>query len=385
MLRTCLAFPNRGRFGEEKDATQGPADELMYDPLIVIVLSVQMLMKCPPTSALGWVKVFRTNIVSLFVRCLSSKDSNIREAALYQIARYSECIQQSDMQENPQVLYVFRLLENVMHPPANARDPPRRLPTYASLILLHALHAIFRPSNFIYPRTARFLLQRPNSTSSDEWKKERGWIVRILGDGMASAEDWKVLRRRHTWDLVASLFQSSERDKVLRAGILEILANLTSNSQACTSLVLKSSLLIWIEIALGHEAGSETIAWLRILENIVFLADVSKLGRATGGEWCVIICSCISSLLQTSGDKDMSILNQSALVIVRLSLVPGISHHFLGVVLEHAVEYLKQLEPSINLRNCLTPRQDSRPLSTPPHQIRSGCGVKSRRGSGGSA
>ncbi|KIJ58488.1 hypothetical protein HYDPIDRAFT_34133, partial [Hydnomerulius pinastri MD-312] len=362
MLRTCLAFPKWRRFGEDKDATQGPADELMYDPLIVIVLSAQMLVECPPTSALGWVKVFRTNVVSLLIRCLSSKDSNIREAALYQIARYSECIQQSDMQETPKVLYVFRLLKNVMPPPANARDPPRRLPTYASLILLHALRGIFYPSNFIYPRTVRFLLQRPELdvsdvpmlfgmlySSSDEWKKERGWIVRLLGDGMASAEDWKVLRRRHTWDLVASLFQSSGRDKTLRAGILEMLANLTSNSQACTSLVLKSSLLTWIEMVLGHEAGSDTnhtIAWLRILENIVFLADVSKLERATGGEWCVIICRCLSSLLQTSGDKDTSILNQSALVILRLSLVPGISHHSLGVV---------------------APRRDSRPLSSPPH------------------
>ncbi|KIJ58791.1 hypothetical protein HYDPIDRAFT_119198 [Hydnomerulius pinastri MD-312] len=353
MLRTCLAFPNWRRFGEEKGTKQGPVDGSMYDLLIVIVLSSQMLVECLPTSALGWVKVFWTNIVSLLIRCLSSKDSNIWEVALYQIGRYSECIQ---------VLYVFRLLKNVMHPPANAREPPRRLPTYASLILLHALRGIFYPSNFIYPRTARFLLQRPELdvsdvpmlfgmlySSSDEWKGERGWIVRLLGDGMASAEDWKVLRRRHTWDLVATLFQSSGRDKNLRAGMLEILANLMSNSHACTSLVLKSSLLIWIEM------------------NIVFLADVSKLERATGGEWCVIICRCLSSLLQTSGDKDTSILNQSALVILRLSLVPGISHHSLGLVLEHAVEYLKQLEPCINLRNCLAPRRDSRPLSSPPH------------------
>jgi nucleolar pre-ribosomal-associated protein 1 len=139
------------------------------------------------------------------------------------------------MQERLQVVYVLRLLRNVMPPSANAQDPPRRLPTYASLILLHALRGIFYPSNFIYPRTARFLLQRPELdvsdvpmlfgmlySSSDEWKKERGWIIRMLGDGMASTEDWKVLKRRHTWDLVASLFQSSKRDVALRTGILEV-------------------------------------------------------------------------------------------------------------------------------------------------------------------
>lgn len=59
-------------------------------------------------------------------------------------------------------------------------------------------------------------------SSSDEWKKERGWIIRMLADGMVSTADWRVLKRRHTWDLLASLFQSSQKDKALRAGILEV-------------------------------------------------------------------------------------------------------------------------------------------------------------------
>jgi len=137
------------------------------------------------------------------------------------------------MQEKSQTLYVLHLLKNIMHPTPN--HSPRRLPTYTTLILLHALRAIFYPSNFIYPRTARFLLQRPEIdigdvpmlfsmlySSSDEWKKERGWIIRMLADGMVSTADWRVLKRRHTWDLLASLFQGSQKDKALRAGILEV-------------------------------------------------------------------------------------------------------------------------------------------------------------------
>ncbi|KAF9224544.1 hypothetical protein BS17DRAFT_780022 [Gyrodon lividus] len=380
MLRTCLAFPSWRRFGEEKGTKGDPIDESMYDPLIVIVLSAQMLVQCPPTTPLGWVKVFRTNVVSLLIRCFSSKDPNIREAALHQVARLWESIQKSDMQERLQVIYVLRLLKNVMHPPANAQEPPRRLPTYASLVLLHALRGIFYPSNFIYPHTARFLLQRPELdvsdvpmlfgmlySSSDEWKKERGWIIRMLGDGMASTDDWKVLKRRHTWDLVASLFQSSRRDTALRAGILEILANLTCNSQACTSLVLKSSLLSWIEMQLGDNIDTESIAWLRILENVVLLADTSKLERATGDEWCAVICRCLSSLLQTK-NKDISILNQSAVIILRLSLIPRIPDRPLRAVLEHAVEYLRHLESPINLRSRLTPKQDTPTLANPPHR-----------------
>jgi hypothetical protein len=95
MLRTCLAFPSWRRFREEKGMRDGPADDSMYDPLMVIVLSAQMLVECPPTTSLDWVKVFRSNVVSLLIRCLSSKDPNIRETALCQIASLWESVQVS--------------------------------------------------------------------------------------------------------------------------------------------------------------------------------------------------------------------------------------------------------------------------------------------------
>jgi nucleolar pre-ribosomal-associated protein 1 len=113
---------------------------------------------------------------------------------------------------------------------------PIRLPTYTTLILSHALRGVFYPSSFIYPLTARFLLQRPEldihdvpmlfsmlySYSDKNWKKERTWIVRFLSDGMMSTDDWKVLKRRHTWDLLASMFQRFEKDRSLRSDILKV-------------------------------------------------------------------------------------------------------------------------------------------------------------------
>ena len=117
----------------------------------------------------------------------------------------------------------------------HSNEPPHRLPSYMTLILMHALRGIFYPSNFIYPLTARFLLQCPELdtmdvpmlygmlySSSDDWKKEREWIIRFLSDGMVSTEDWRVLKQRHTWDLLATLYQSSQSDIILRQSILEV-------------------------------------------------------------------------------------------------------------------------------------------------------------------
>lgn len=110
MLRTCLAFPSWRRFGEEKHTRNGSADDSMYDPLMAIVLSAQMLVECPPTTPLGWVKVFRSNVVSLLVRCLSSKDPNIRETALCQIASLWESVQVSDKENMARVCRFIREL-----------------------------------------------------------------------------------------------------------------------------------------------------------------------------------------------------------------------------------------------------------------------------------
>ena len=70
------------------------------------------------------------------------------------------------------------------------------------------------------------------NSGGEDWKKERAWIIKFLADGMVGSEDWKILKRRHTWDLLASLFQS-ESDTgsgALKAGILEVRSNETKRS-----------------------------------------------------------------------------------------------------------------------------------------------------------
>ena len=140
------------------------------------------------------------------------------------------------MQERTHVSYVLGLLKDVLCKSVQSNEPPR-LPAFTTLLLAHTLRGIFYPANFIYPLTARFLLQRPQLdltdvpllygmlySNSDDWKKERGWMLKFLSDALygARAEEWKVFQRRHTWDLLASIWQSGYREKTLRNGVLEV-------------------------------------------------------------------------------------------------------------------------------------------------------------------
>ncbi|KAJ7863151.1 ribosome 60S biogenesis N-terminal-domain-containing protein [Mycena olivaceomarginata] len=367
VLRTCLHFP-KWRYAQ------------LYDPVFLVLIFAQAMAEKIPESAFGWIELFRTNIVSLLIRAMSAKDQQLRAVTRSQLAALWAHLETADMQEQPHVVYVFNVLRNLLPPPTT--EPAPRLPSYTTLILLHALRGIFYPSNFIYPLTARFLLQRPTLdvtdvpmlygmlySSSDDWKKERGWIIRFISDGMMSTDDWRVLKRRHTWELLAGLFQSSDQDLTLRNSVLEVLANLTCNAQATTSLILKSSLLHWIEMQLLLST-TEAVAWVKILENILIVVDAQKMESSTGGEWRFVICRCLSLILQGMHRslKADGISATAAPVIWRLSALPGPSAHALPDLLDHSFKGLELLETQIEFpRSRPTGLRSASVPCMPPH------------------
>lgn len=115
-----------------------------------------------------------------------------------------------------------------------SNDPMPRQPTHITLLMAHAIRAIFYPGNFLSPSIFKFLLQRPELdvedvpmllgmlySSSDDSKKEKSWIIRFLKEGMKSTKDWTLLQRRRTVDMLCTVFEGS-RDGSTRTAILEV-------------------------------------------------------------------------------------------------------------------------------------------------------------------
>lgn len=146
-------------------------------------------------------------------------------------------MQSITLHERDHALYILDVLRRMLPPPSSTTGQPAvpRLPTYITLFLAHAMRCVFYPQNFQYPNIMRFMLQRPELdtkevpllytslySSSDDWRRERSWVVRFLGDGMVNSSDWALFKRKHTWDLLATLFQQSENDGALRHLILQV-------------------------------------------------------------------------------------------------------------------------------------------------------------------
>lgn len=71
------------------------------------------------------------------------------------------------------------------------------------------------------------------SSGDGGWTKQRAWMVRFLTDAMreGGAQDWAVLKRRHVWDLVASMWQATKlEERPLRRLILAVCMNWLSKS-----------------------------------------------------------------------------------------------------------------------------------------------------------
>ena len=216
--------------------------------------------------------------------------------------------------------------------PVTTPNQTPRLPTYTTLFFAHALRTIFDPTTFMYPSISRFLLQRPEFdqhdvpmfyatlfSAGDEWKKDRGWILRYLANGMLSTADWRVLKRRHVWDLLATMYQSSRNDKglcisILKAGLLpqgvhdglltlsQVLLSLSRSQQAVVSLILRNGLLGWIEIQVPESTAEEDYIWWQILDNILLVTQAEQLDNATSKQWRPTLTRIICTILRRRGE-----------------------------------------------------------------------------------
>ena len=94
VFRTCLVFPfwrKLDDLGHQLDITH-PLDAHLYDPIFVALLMAHVLGVQRPSSAVEWVRLFRTNAVSLLIRSLSSRNILLRNTCACQISEIMDAL-----------------------------------------------------------------------------------------------------------------------------------------------------------------------------------------------------------------------------------------------------------------------------------------------------
>ncbi|KZS90936.1 hypothetical protein SISNIDRAFT_487949 [Sistotremastrum niveocremeum HHB9708] len=355
IFRTLGQFPCRRTFQSRHptfSSSSEDSNEDIYDPVLLLLLLGQFTVEAPELNAFQWVDLLRTNIACIPIICLASKDASMRTYAHAMLGGLWTLIKNADFQEKDQVTYYLNMIKDAFAAPS---DTLVRQPTHIVLLMAHAIRAIFYPGNFLSPSIFKFLLQRPELdvedvpmllgmlySSSDDSKKEKSWIIRFLKEGMKSTKDWTLLQRRRTVDMLCTVFEGS-RDGALSAAIIEVFAAITSNASAATTLVLRSSFLVWIEMQMETISPGEELLWAQVLENISYSARGSILQRSSHDQWQFEINRCLRLLLR--GQASIDILSRVANILLALSQIA--SPESMEPTLDLVMKVLKDYESSV--------------------------------------
>lgn len=319
----CIHFPlRRGIEPREEDAVG-------YDPIFLLSILNLALEGSGNLSGLDWVELLRSNLLAVAIAALSSRRVEMRQAGATSLAKALAIIPTSSFQEQPALL---RLLRVVRHAHATARLPP-----LLACFLAHALRSLGDPSSHLYPTLSAFLLRRPAVDPADvpalyetlyaagsDGRRSRRWIVRLIRDGCRSSADWRIVRRRHTFPLMASIYATS-RDAALLLSILDAVRSMVRIEYAAKQLVERQGLLGWIE-AVVLPRGNETMRGVvvdildelpatdaRILAMLAEDADLDLLSRLSAIADRLTSLSSLAPLTARLCSLDHSLSRSSAL------------------------------------------------------------------------
>ncbi|CBQ73977.1 conserved hypothetical protein [Sporisorium reilianum SRZ2] len=371
-------------YGKHTDAAQ------RYDPVFVASLLAGVTLPDVKLSGLQWVAVFASNAPGLAVCGLSSLCADMRRASLTLVSNLYLAMREAEFQEKEHLTMLLDLLRDALDTTSTVQDSPAStaaapyLPTTTTLFIAHALRAVTTPGTFMYPIISHFLLQRPALditdvpllysllyTASDKYRQERMWMLRFLRDVARSGggSDWKIFKRRRTWELLASLYDacdagsagSSERaveETSIRALVEDTTAWLVRKGDVAIELVTRRGLLTWMwqqavregvgaiaEMHVGADeavgaqvamapAGTLRSVWMLLLAQLTGSVDLDRLDRATDSAWlaptitltlttikALHACSAPSrshSLPRVSPDVARTIANCTTLVLDRI-------------------------------------------------------------------
>lgn len=104
---------------------------------------------------------------------------------------------------------------------------------------------------------------------------------------LSTIQEWRVFKRRHVWDLLASLYASSPDDRATQALVREVILSAVHKSTLAHELIARHALLPWIFQQQALHPGSHDPAWLTIVERATASCedDFERLDKATDRTW----------------------------------------------------------------------------------------------------
>ncbi|XP_069727208.1 nucleolar pre-ribosomal-associated protein 1 [Phaenicophaeus curvirostris] len=257
MMKTILSYPQHRRLLSSQDMQESLyRDESVkslddfYDPCFLLQLFSELTR---PECVVACHKFVEVNALGLTVAALSSYDSNMRAAAYFVLASFRSHLEGARFREKNQLLYLLDAVQN------GIGQPNLRFTFSLTLYIARVAQQILKPEEHMYIKVNRFLLSHQYLDlrkvpgffqlfySSDfEYKIEREWILRFLGEGLRDKHCYELYDYQKIFQVILSFFNSPLCDEGSQNRILEILQNAAHVTRAAYELIQDHSLLTWI-------------------------------------------------------------------------------------------------------------------------------------------
>jgi hypothetical protein len=231
-----------------------------YDPEFVLPLLCLLLTHQHPVDLRAFVEV---GALSYIVMGLASATERIRSQAYSLAGCVLATLELSDLRERRQVQLALTALRDAITAPNLPITP------CVAVFIGRAVRIALHPENApMYPLINKFLLQRPMldaedvplfynlfNASSDTFRAERIWLLRVLAAGLRRKSDYVVFRRRRVLDLVLNLCDSKLADGKVLALSTQVLVAAAKIPEAAVDLVRNRALLAWLGVKLSVWTG----------------------------------------------------------------------------------------------------------------------------------
>ena len=261
-----------------------------YDHEFVLPLLSMMLIGTREVDLRSFVEV---GALSYLLVALSAASSSIRSMAYSMVGSVLAMMEESDFRERRQVVVALKALRDAI-PEENMSLTP-----CTTVFVGRAVRIALHPENVpLYPIVNKFLLQRPVldlddvplfyslfNSSSEAFRAERIWLLRLLAAGLRRKSDYAVFRRRRVFDLLLNLCDSKLADGKTSALSVQVLVGAASIPSAATDLVRNKGFFAWIGTRVsewcGRQAGSRGVRAFDGFVNI-FCSLCRTLGAKPG-------------------------------------------------------------------------------------------------------
>ncbi|KAJ3158556.1 hypothetical protein HDU86_002781 [Geranomyces michiganensis] len=328
MAHTCHSFPTGNAYNSGVfSARHSP----LYDPefLLPMICSAVIVPEGREGPFASSRQLLETNALALAIAALSCDRDATRRAGYFILdLAYAQLIADTDgLRERNQVLLALDGLKNAItvrtdaviskYATTETREESPRISGIMAVFFAQSVMIAMKPEHEMYSLINRFFLQRPTVdmedipmfyelfySASNQSRKERVWMLRLLASGLKSATDYRLYKRRRVVDILLTFYHSPIADTQTRKHVIEFLLRATTVPSVLSDMITQSGLVVFLTGLCGTVdfggADAGALGFVKLVRRVQtgFAETPMEWHGLRRSVWVDSIASCVGAIIQ---------------------------------------------------------------------------------------